>query len=225
MKRYVAMLTAVFLLALAAAAQTGAGPKPGPPPNFGSAHGACGPGQPYVEQRFWKPIGLPPPGFNPNTDDTITGFTRRFELVMVGRVANISVAAGREYGVWTTATFNYPLILKSPPGGPASGVPKVSVRFLGGTAMFQGVCTRQFGSSLYPGSLYLVFAWTVERGRHRGQFGGEASPVEEPSGLLTEQTGPHIYIPPGKPNALTAVVGEIRAELEREKSAAGAPPR
>ncbi|MGH9526256.1 MAG: hypothetical protein ACRD2F_06250 [Terriglobales bacterium] len=224
MRRYVATLAAVFLLALAAAAQTKAELRPAPPPNFGSAHGACGPGQPYVEQYLPQPAGLPPPGFDPNRDDTITGFTRRAELVMVGRVANVSAAVD-QYGVWTTATFNYPLILKSPPGGPASGVPKVSVRFVGGTAMFRGICSRQLGNSLYPGSLYLVFARTVKRGRRRGQFVGEASPVEEPSGLLTERTGPHIYIPPGKPNALTAVVGEIRAELAREKSAAGARPQ
>lgn len=139
---------------------------------------------------------------------------------MVGRVARATAVAGRA-GIWTNATFDYPLILKSPAGGPAPGARSVSVRFLGGTALFEGSCTRQYGNNLRPGDLYLVFAGVVGAGRHRGGLVGEASPVEEPSGLLTERSGPRIYFPPGQLDTLAQVVAEIKAEVAREKAAAG----
>lgn len=141
---------------------------------------------------------------------------------MVGRVSSVSAVAGR-YGIWTVATFDYPLVLKSPPGGPVSGESQVAVRFLGGTALSEGVCTRQYGNDLEPGSLYLVFAWAREGRAHALRFTGEASPVDDPTGLLTLRSGPRIYWPSGRPHALVGAVADIRAEVAREKAGTGAP--
>lgn len=185
-----------------------------------SAHGACGPGHPYVERFAAPPVGVPPPGRGRRSDLTVAARTRRSDLVLVGRVARARAAAGSA-GIWTNATFDYPLILKSPPSGPVPGARSVSVRFLGGTALFQGSCTRQYGNDLRPGDLYLVFAGVMAAGRHRGDFVGGASPVEEPSGLLAERSGPRIYFPPGQPDTLAQVVAEVKAEVAREKAAAG----
>lgn len=218
MKRYVAVLTTVLLLALAAAAQTPSGAGV-------SAQGRCGPGQPYVESFLGPPVGDPLPGTSGPSRYTVEARTRRSDLVMVGRAATAASVAGSS-GVWTVATFSYPLVLKSPPGGPASGVAKVTIRFLGGTALFHGVCTEQSGRSrIWPGTLYLVFGWTEAHLWNGARFTGEASPVSDATGLLTLLSGPRIYWPAGRPHTLATAVAYIRAEVAREKVAAGGPKR
>jgi hypothetical protein len=215
-----AFLGAAVVAAVALVPRSAAGQSATTPPGQVSAHGACGPGHPNVELFVDPPIGMPGPGYSRRKDSAVGAVVRRTDLVMVGRVASAATAAGKN-GIWTTATFDYPLILKSPPGGPAPGAAEASARFFGGTAMFRGACTKQRGNDLLPGKLYLVFAKVIDSGRRLGQLDGEAYTVQEPSGLLAGRILADLYFPLGVRPTLAAVVAEIKAEVAREKAAAG----
>lgn len=216
MRRYVAMLTAVFLLALAAAAQTKAAPAkaPSPPANFGSAHGLCGPAHPNVEAN-----GIV---VGDGSAPTVRLLTAGSDLVFVGRPDRVAYAAGpdRMYTVVTLLTFPGPLILKSPAKGPASGRELV-VSLPGGIALVGGVCTRLVARAtrVRPGGTYLVFA-----SRFDGPGSGwlaSAFPVDAKTGRVLRGGAVRLHSPTGPPN-LRQAVREVMAEVAREKAAAGA---
>ncbi|MGH9534204.1 MAG: hypothetical protein ACRD2E_05040 [Terriglobales bacterium] len=213
------MLTAVLLPALAAAAQTKAELKPGPPPNFGSAHGACGPGHPYIMRQAFT-IADPAPGAQLGT--SVTGAARTSDLVLVGMPTGfVSGPSPAGLRVVTTATFGYPLVLKSPPGGPRNGVAAVKVRFAGGTAMLGGHCTQDLGllggtAPMYAGDTYLVFADLDARSETYA--GGFAYLIDPKTGAVVVPPGDFLVgFPAGA--KLAGTLATIRAEVTKQRAA------
>lgn len=226
MRRYVAMLTAVLLLAVAASGQ-GRPRKAAPavmsgPANYGPAHGACGPDQPFIQKVIPPPIGDPVPGGMHGV--SVAGLTGRRDLVLLGRPTGFSAAPGRYGGIETTATFAYPMVLKSPADGPRSGVKSVQVNFVGGTALMDGVCTEDLAGSawqaqMHAGGLYLVFAGLDKSDRRF--WGGPVYAIDEKTAHIISPAT-YARLRKGTPDSLVPAIRAINAEVARERRAAQA---
>ncbi|MGH9526255.1 MAG: hypothetical protein ACRD2F_06245 [Terriglobales bacterium] len=226
MMRYVATLTTVFLLALAASAQ-GRPRKAVPavvsaPANYGPAGGACGPDHPFIQKVIQAPIGDPAPGRAHGL--SVAGLTRRSDLVLLGRPTGFSAAPGRYGRIETTATFAYPMVLKSPAGGPSSGVKSVQVNFVGGTALMDGICTEDLAGSvgqtqMHAGGLYLVFAGLDKSGG--GFWGGPVYAIDEKTAHVVSPAT-YARLRKGTADSLVPAIRAINAEVARERRAAEA---
>ncbi|MGH9526257.1 MAG: hypothetical protein ACRD2F_06255, partial [Terriglobales bacterium] len=124
----------------------------------------------------------------------------------------------RMYSVVTVATFPQPLVLKSPAHGPRSGQPVV-MRFPGGTALVNGVCTqaRVRATAVRVGVAYLVFA-TPMAGPGSGLL-GTAYPINPKSSEVMAAGGGSAPLPRG--SRLSDALAAIHAEVTRERAAAG----
>lgn len=233
MKRYVAILAAALLSALTLfatpAVAQGRPRRAVPavtsgPANYGPADGACGPDHPFIQKVIPAPIGDPAPGRTHGL--SVTGLTRRSDLVPLGRPTGFTAAPGRYGRIETTATFAYPMVLKSPSGGPHSGVKSVQVKFFGGTALMDGVCTEDLDGSagqtvMRAGGLYLIFAASTPGGAFSGAL---AYAIDEKTAKIVNPALPYAGIRSGTPGALLPALRAIDAEVFRERHAAPAQP-
>ena len=169
--------------------------------NFGSAHGACGPGQPYIERFTPAMRHLAPYA-------SVAAAARGAVLVLVGAPVGFRTRVTRQGEVHTVASFRHPLLLKSYKGGPQTGAATVRVEFRGGTAMVQGHCTEGQGPTLRKSQLYLIFAIRRNEGRLFSWF---AFPVDPHTGAVGGALGTH-------QRHIVGVIAETRAVVAKQRA-------